>query len=180
MATAALAEEKSGLTLKVVKIKAEDLANGKYEIEGRLGKPYGTVLDIRGVWEGGEYDRGKLLVGEKPCSLRITEVDGTKLPPKRQIVIDGNLVKWLKRRPENEWCPGEGRPDKGKEPVSGQRVAGRVYESGAYVRHPEPVDTLLNGPPPQDWFRFRFYSFVYFIDYSPERERQGRVEGEKM
>ena len=175
MADVCLAEDKKGPTVKTAMVRAEDLSSGKYQIEGRLGKPYGTILKIRGVWEGGRYEHPKV----SPFSLRITEIDGKKLPPERQIVIDGNLVKWLKRRPEKEWHPGEGGPDKGKEPVSGEKVAGRVYESGGYVRHPEPVDELLNGPPRQDWFRFWFYSFVYFIDYSSEKERQGSAEGEK-
>lgn len=146
MADACLAEEKKGPTIKV---KAEDLYSGKCQIEGLLGKPYGDILEVRGVWEGGEYNSTK----EGPFSLRITEIDGKKLAPNRQIVIDANYVKWLRDR-------------KGaRDPVRGEKVTGRVYESGGYVRHPEAVDKIFGIGSIQSYFRFGFYSFVYFIDY---------------
>ena len=94
------------------------------------------------MWEGGTYDNPKF----SPFSLRITEIDGKKLPRERQIVIDSKLVKWLKARPKNGFHPGEGGPDKGKEPVNGEKVEGRVYESGAFIRHPERVYELLDEP----------------------------------
>jgi hypothetical protein len=132
-------------------VNAEELSSGKCRIIGLLGKPYGSIVSVKGVWEGWEFDVFKLPVGEKPFSLRITELDGKRLAPKRQIVIDAAYVKWLRPRPGT--------------PLRGERVEGRVYESGGYVRHPEAVNKILGVPESQDYFRFCFYSFLYFIDY---------------
>jgi hypothetical protein len=132
-------------------VNAEDLSSGRCRIIGLLGKPYGSVMSISGVWEGWEFGSSKLPVGEKPFSLCITEVDGRKLASERQIVIDAAFIKWLRK--------GVGIP------LRGERIEGRVYESGGYVRHPEAVDKILGVPVSQDYFRFRFYSFLYFIDY---------------
>lgn len=142
-------------------VKAEDLCEGKCEIVGLLGKPYGAISKIRGVWEGWEYGWWKVPPGEKQFSLRVTEIDGETLPPEKQIVIHFKYVKWLRDR------------TLATKPVRGEQVEGRVYESGGYVRHPGEVLDILGEKPRQDFFDFRFYSFLHFVDYSsikkPER-----------
>ena len=68
MADVCLAEDKKGPTVKTAMVRAEDLSSGKYQIEGRLGKPYGTILKIRGVWEGGDMSIRRFL--RSRCALR--------------------------------------------------------------------------------------------------------------
>ena len=166
VACACPAEERKQPAMKV---KAEDLSSGRCEIEGRLGKPYGTIIKVRAVWEGEHYGNPK---GDR-FVLRVTEVDGQKLPTDRQIIIPATVVKWMK--PGRATTPVDGKPvdggpvgrePVGREPVGGEKVEGRVFESGGYVGRPPSVDKILHIPARQSWYVFGFHSFLYFIDYS--------------
>ena len=52
------------------RIAAKDICDGRYEIIGLLGKPYGSISRIGGVWEG------ERIAKVSELSLRITEIDG--------------------------------------------------------------------------------------------------------
>jgi hypothetical protein len=132
-------------------LKASDLVGGKCQIDGMLGKPYGSIMKFTGVWEGS--DRGKVFGNEEPFSLRITEVDGKKLAREHQVVTIHKCVRWLKNDPPFP------------HPLQGEKVEGRVYESGGYVIHPWDVERALDTPIADDAYDFEFYSFLYFIDY---------------
>ena len=81
-------------------------------------------MKVAGVWEGSEWGSNKQPRNEEPFSLRIIEVDGKKLAPKHQVVIVGTCVKWVGDRPRFP------------HPLPGEKVEGRVYESGKYVGQP--------------------------------------------
>lgn len=133
-----------------VRILAEDLCNGKYEIIGRLRKPYGEISKVRAVWEDNKEFAGK---GTEHF-LRITHLDGVRLKADQQIVINDHYVEMLRATMQ-----GKGHP-----PFAGEVVEGRVFESGGYIRYPDKVDEILGKLPAQDPYGFRFYSFVYFLD----------------
>jgi hypothetical protein len=133
-----------------VRIRAEDLCNGKCDIIGRLGKAYGEISTVRSVWVANEDYAGK---GIKHF-LRITHVDGLALRADQQIVIEDHYVTMLKAKMEGRAHP----------PVAGEVVEGRVFESGGYIRYPAEVRKILGELPVQDVYGFRFYSFVYFVD----------------
>lgn len=134
-----------------IRINAEDLCSGKYEIVGRLGKPYGEISKVRAVWEENKAYTGKDIA----YCLRITQVDEVELRPDRQIVIPRPCVRRLEAIMQ-----GKGHP-----PFHGEVVEGRVFESGGYVRYPDKVIEILGGPRSQDpHFGFEFYSFLYLID----------------
>ena len=120
MANACLAEKRRD---RPSRSRRKILCNGKCQIEGLLGKPDGRHL--QDPWRVGEGDDfAKML---PPFSLRITEIDGKKLPPECQVVIDRNCVKWLRDR------------KRGQRSVPGEKVEGRVYESGGgYVSDCRP------------------------------------------
>jgi hypothetical protein len=145
-----------------VQIGAKALCDGDCEIVGLLGKPYGTVIRVRGVWTGRTYGNSK----QGPFALRITEIDGETLPPERQTVIDWNYVKWVRRGGQEL---GE-TARRGEEPKSGDILEAPVYESGGYVRCPEEANKILGQGEAQSFFRFRFYSFLYVIDNSSPRQ----------
>jgi hypothetical protein len=150
----------------VNKVRAQDLSSGASQIEGRLGKPYGTIMKLQAVWEGEHFGNPK----RYRFVLRITELDGQPLSIDRQIVIPATAVKWL-RPPQGATEDEEVVRDMppGGEPVGGQKVEGRVYESGGFVGRPPAVDKILHIPASQSWYVFGFHSFVYFIDYLPLR-----------
>jgi hypothetical protein len=132
-------------------IRADDLCNGKYVIVGRLGKEYGRVSKVRGVWE---YSKGDL---PKPTGLvlRITHVDGKRLAREKQVVVDGLYIEHLDEKQQTK----ESRK-------AGHVVEGDVIESGGYPRGeslPE-VREMLGLRPVQPAYGFAFHSFLYFID----------------
>lgn len=138
-------EKKSPLT----RIKAEDLCNGDCQIVGRLGKPYGEISKVRGVWETGDLSK------PSPPSLRLTHIDGKQLAKDQQIVVEGIYVEW----PKGKLGAEETRE-------IGQVVEGRVFESGGYPRHEEPskVREIRGLAPVQPLYGFAFHSFLYFIN----------------
>lgn len=140
-------DERKSLTV----IRADDLCNGKYVIVGRLGKEYGRVSKVRGVWE---HSEGGL---PKPTGLllRITHVDGKKLAREKQLVVDGLYIEHLNQKQQME----ESRK-------AGQVVEGNVIESGGYPKGEilPQVRKLLGLPLVQPAYGFAFHSFLYFID----------------
>jgi hypothetical protein len=136
-------------------VRAEDLCNGNCIIVGRLGKPYGEVSKVRGIWELDKKDPPK---PEGPW-LRITHIDGKKLADDQQIVVNRGFVKSLKgNRGMEEYPPG------------GQVIEGRVYEFGGYPEEWPPKIREALGLPhfpavqPRPEMGFFFHSFLYFID----------------
>jgi hypothetical protein len=138
-----------------VTISAEDLCNGKCVIIGRLGKPYGEIVKMRGVWDGTDGSKA-----EYPL-FRVTHVDGKKVADNHPIVINQMFVERLRDRPDL-------RQDKtnatGGRPRQGDVYEGRAYESGGYIREPRKINEIFHKPGAQDPYGFAFYSFLYLID----------------
>jgi hypothetical protein len=134
-------------------VQAEDLCNGNCRIIGRLGKPYGEISRVRGVWE-----YGKNLPKPEGPSLRITHIDGKELAADRHIIFRHGFVKSM-----------TGNRKANVLPRSGEVLDGKVYEAGGY---PEDCPPPVVGPPggphaivqPPPWAGFAFHSFLYFLD----------------
>jgi hypothetical protein len=150
LASVSLSDEKGQLP---VRIKAEDLCSGKYEILGRLGKPYGEISNVRAVWEISGTPKKK---GFKR-SLRITHIDGVALKPDEQVVIASYFVR-------DALMQGTAPRRFDGEVVDGKVVDGRAYEDGGYVRYPEKVNEILGIPQAADPLSFQYYSFLNFIN----------------
>jgi hypothetical protein len=140
------------------RVSASSLMSGECEIIGRLGKPYGEIAAIRGVWKENPPETVKEL---GMYSLIITTVDGRKLGPSDEVDIPGMFVDFLS---DSE------RP---AEIQDGDVYDGAVFESGKYVRAPQAAYALLgdgNGEQVADNYDFRFYSFVYLIRNNESRD----------
>lgn len=138
-------------------ILAKDLHNGKVQIVGLLGKPYGEILHIRGVWEA---PKKKVPGKDEYPVLRITHVDGKSLADAHQLLISGKYVQRLQYEENSRpWQPSD-------------VYEGNVYESGGYIREPEEVSRTLGKPLSADIYGFKFYTFLYLIDKPTPRRNQ--------
>jgi hypothetical protein len=139
-------------------VRAVDLSDGSCRIVGRLGKQYGEISRIRGVWTYVEIAKP-----EGP-SLRITHIDGKEFASDQQILVWHGFVIWVGDKRKEEPGP-HGLPW----PRDGQILEGRVYEAGGYPNEPPPaVEGILHPhqPPAQrpPSAGFAFHSFIYVID----------------
>lgn len=133
---------------KPKQVFAKDLDDGSIQIIGLLGKPYGEIIQIRGVWEAPTKRNFK---NDYP-NLRITHLDGERLDHDHEVLISAMYVHRLEfDQDAKPWQPGD-------------VYEGRVFESGAYIRNPGKVDEILGKLPAADIYGFKFYSFLYLID----------------
>jgi hypothetical protein len=130
-----------------VKINAKDLCDGKYVIIGLLGKPYGEISIIRGVWSGVIENT---LEGYR--TFQITHIDGKPIDSEHPMIISESFVERLGK-------------DKETSPKQGETYEGRVYEGGGY-RYGRPAEALriLKEPVTDFPMDYKFESFLFFLD----------------
>ncbi len=154
-----------------IKVRAEDLCNGKCVIIGRLGKPYGETTKIRAIWKGRSNDGMWEL-------LHVTHIDG-------RVVAKENSITFVSRDVSQIVTMRHGRmPDTTSNesivptirtvgqsayqpapPKEGTVYEGRVYESGGYPddERPTEVKKILDLPVTQH-STYGFRSQLHLID----------------
>ncbi len=150
-------------------IKAEDLQNGKYQVIGLLGKPYGEESVIEGVWNREpEIDKFGKKKKYRQFFFEVTAIDGRPLGNKNIIQFQDGSVFVLKK---SSLMNSDAIVLMEYAPRVGKSVSIRAFESGGYsnfvIRYPEWVHKLLDDRQEvQDPLRkeFRFHSFLYLVD----------------
>jgi hypothetical protein len=136
-----------------VRINAEDLCHGEYVIIGRLGKQYGEIVKIRGIWKGsdGFYDL-----------FHITHIEGKEVADTNPLTFISANVRQL-RKSKDGYTVRATRDF--PIPKEGTVYEGRVYESGGYPYDVQPpaAETILNLPITQH-LTYGFRSRLFLID----------------